>query len=78
MGGNDEVVEGEWRWRSDNALLSNFSTIYDSLTRWTSGRPTYSTINNYMILDYNYDKFTDVGLTSLYYYYCEHPSKSTL
>ncbi len=76
MGGTDEVVEGEWRWRSDNALLSNFTTIYNSATKWVDGKPSYNKSDNYLYWDSIYDRFSDIGGTTDFYYYCEHPRTS--
>ena len=49
LGATDAVVEGEWRWRSDNVLMSNRSNMSQSAVPWCSGEPNSGTSYNWLI-----------------------------
>ncbi len=40
IGGTDDDVETDWRWRSDDALLSQSSTLVESAVSWAAAIPT--------------------------------------
>ncbi len=72
MGALDDVKEGEWRWQSDKAVLSNFSTLINSVLPWSTGDPSSSTSTNCLYWDPSSNRLYDSTCATYNYYICEH------
>ena len=75
------MVEGTWRWKSDNALLSNGATIVESSVAYCPGLPNLccelagDDLTDCLVVNYDaYRKYHDHGCHNLLKYICEHPS----
>ncbi len=74
-GGADSVIEGEWRWMSDNALLSNGSTLYESAVPWLPGEPNGGIYENCIVYWTGWVIFADWRCERIdpHGFICEHP-----
>ena len=72
-GATDVTVEGEWRWQSDNALLSIGTVIYNSAINWHAAELDGGTAQNCLAIGYSLQYYGDVPCSSLSLFICEHP-----
>ena len=81
VGATDLAYDDVWRWRSDNALMSNGGVIVESGTSFAPGQPdaccAVAGDGEADCAFINYDscrKIHDAGCTQVVKYICEHPS----
>ncbi len=72
FGATDDLKEYEWRWRIDNGLMSNWSTIEESAIGWFAGEPNSGTSYNCLLWEPAYGLYIDGYCPNSYYYICEH------
>ncbi len=74
LGITDLEKEGAWRFKSDNAVMSNISYMFNYIgIKWSAGRPLANTYYNCLYWSNFENKFWDGYCSSQYSYYCEHP-----
>ena len=72
-GGSDAAVEGEWRWRSDGVLFSNWSKLLTGIVQWCPGEPSNGAEHCLLMNFCAGNKNNDGGCGSPSKYLCEHP-----
>ncbi len=70
LGASDASIEGEWRWRSDAAIMSSVGTEIETSVSWTSisVSTVYNAVGWYGSNKLYYQRDATVG----YRYICQH------
>ena len=78
MGAADAEIEGEWRWRSDNSLMSINSSMTDNVLGWTTGEPNSGSTSNCLRWNPAQNAYEDYNCGSTNRYVCEHKRECNL